>query len=1248
MNKNRLTPITLLTTASALLAGWSANTIGAPGTITQSPLYLSSGVQPNIFFMADDSGSMDWEVLTRANEGTFYSNQPDGTNRGGPTNAIQERVRNHSGSGSCTSGNTWQRAYLYGVDFKSNNFDSYDHVGGSNNSNRNDCKTADDKAWRFRNSDFNALYFNPHRHYVPWCGKDEDGNDFSDMPVTHALDDPYHPHGAWANLLRHNSNRNHEHRRDRHTSDTNGDGRPDGFWFFTWSDDGDGLFENGEQTGYRIADVTAADIAANDWRNPDGTLKTVAQLQQDFANWFSYYRKREYILKAALSHIACESNARMGFSTLHNRNRVGTPIDDMSDNSKKDRLLDNLFHIDSNSNTPLRQSLKAVGRYFENGVPGHNRLFSSAAQSPIESKAAGGECQQNFAILMSDGYWNGGNPHVGNTDSDGPGPYDGGSYADGVGNTLADVAMHYYERDLRPGYNDLVPVIPGLDDNTMQHLVTYTVAFGLSGTITADPPDKTTAFNWPNPITNGGLVRVDDMRHAAWNGRGKFLSANDPATLIAALNAAVRDISVRSGSAAAVSFNSTSLQTDTLVYQARFDSTDWRGDLWAWDISSAGIGAKRWEAAALLEGRDLSSSPRNIITFDGSGGINFKSSNWNALTTAQKADLCAIGRDWTALPSTPPQRLPGWSTGCYLDASGNIVGDTTLAKSLIDYFDGDHGKEGTQPEEFRPRIGYRLGDIIHSGPLYVGKPGARYPDSISPTSKPYSAFVAAKANRPGMVYVGSNDGMLHAFDSSENLGSGNELNPGQEVFAYIPRLLFTDKERAGLHYLAEQQSPNTYQHRYYVDLSANAADIFINGDWHTYLLGGLRAGGKGIFALDITDPMDSSAHINRPKWEFTHNELGYSFSEVRIAKMNNGRWAAILGNGYNSDPLGSGTAQLFIIDMEDGSIIRRVDTGAGSMANGDCGDTASDCNGLSTPAIADLNGDGTIDRIWAGDLQGNLWAFDVSDSDKTKWASAYGAAPLFQACSGSPCTASNRQPITSRPAIARHGTQKGQATAPNIMVFFGTGQYIAQGDNTTTGTQSFYGVWDVDTRNTPPHTVASPPLTRNKLVRQDISLHTTTVGGVPVKVRSITNHPVDYSGATPAKFGWYMDLPDSKERTVVTPHTLGKIVFFNTLIPTTDACGGGSGWLMSVKQSNGGEPDESVIDVDGNGTVADPADIVAGHAVVGVKVNGMPTESRFISNTRVTATSRGNIKFERIRPLPASPPSRMSWTDLID
>jgi len=1224
MNNSRFFPSTLLAMAGTMLIGWSVNALSAPGNITQSPLYLSSGVQPNIFFMVDDSGSMDWEIMVPGNGGRFASNQPDGTNI--PGNPIQQRVATHSGSGDCATGG-YSGTYIYGVEFGSNTYSD-----GSS-----DCRTADDQAWRFRNSDFNPLYFDPNRHYVPWCGKDENGNTFSDMPINHALANPYDADGEWIDLTLHNSNWLGGHSRDASTGL--------GFWFYTWSDDGDGLFENGEETGYRIATVTAADIASNNWRNPDGTLKTVTQLQQDFANWFSYYRSREFVMKAALSPIVCETTARVGLSSLHNHNNIGTPVADMTDASKKETLLEQITRIHSSSGTPLRRSLENVGKYFENGVGSSNDLFDNNADSPIVDQGSGGECQQNFAILMSDGFWNGGDPSVGNTDTDGPGPYDGGSYADGASDTLADVAMHYYERDLRPSYSDLVPVIPGMDDNNMQHLVTYTVAFGLSGSVASDPPDKTSPFTWPTPVANN-LSTVDDMRHAAWNGRGKFLSAHDPATLIAALNAAVRDISVRSGSAAAVSFNSTSLQTDTLVYQARFDSTDWRGDLWAWDISAAGIGAKRWEAAALLESRDLSGSPRNIITFDGSGGVNFKSSNWNALTTAQKADLCAIGRDWTALPSIPPQRLPGWNTGCYLDAGGNIVGDTTLAKALMDYFNGDHTKEGTHPEEFRPRNGYRLGDIVHSGPLFVGKPGARYPDNIENVA--YSSFVSAKANRPGMVYVGSNDGMLHAFDSSENLGSGNELSPGKEIFAYIPSMLFSDKEQAGLHYLAENQSPNIYQHRYYVDLSANAADVFINGSWRTYLLGGLRAGGKGIFALDITDPMDSTAHVNRPKWEFTHNDLGYTFSEVRIGKMNNGRWAAIFGNGYNSDPLGSGTAQLFIVDMENGAIIRRIDTGAGSIANGSCGDSSSNCNGLSSPAIADLNGDGTIDRIWAGDLHGNMWAFDVSGTNKTNWSSAYGAAPLFRACSGSPCTTSNRQPITSRPAIARHGSQKGQATAPNIMVFFGTGQYIAQGDNTTTGIQSFYGVWDVDMHNTTPRTISTPPLTRSNLAQQTISLHTTTIGGKPVKVRSISNNPVDYTGTAPAQFGWFMDLPDSKERVVVTPHTLGKIVFFNTLIPTTDACGGGSGWLMSVKQINGGEPDESVIDVDGNGVVADPADIVGGHVVVGVKVDGMPTESRFISNTRVTATSRGNIKFENIRPLPASPPSRMSWTDLLD
>ena len=284
---------------------------------------------------------------------------------------------------------------------------------------------------------------------------------------------------------------------------------------------------------------------------------TAAQ-KTNYANWYSYYRKREYIAKRALSQIIKDSSARIGLGSLHNHNSIRTPVKDIDDittpvdttaKTNKNNLLGNLFNIRSSNGTPLRLGLENVGEYFSGNLSG------TWGASPILSSAQGGQCQKNFAIVMSDGFWNGNSPSVGNTDTDGDGPWDGDFYEDNWQNTLADVAMKYYETDLSGLEDKVVPA--GVDENKAQHLVTYTVAFGVNGTLTANPPNRTDAFDWPKPSANSATT-IDDMRHAAWNGRGKFLSAGDPQALISSLNRAIKDIDSLAGTSAAAALNSTS------------------------------------------------------------------------------------------------------------------------------------------------------------------------------------------------------------------------------------------------------------------------------------------------------------------------------------------------------------------------------------------------------------------------------------------------------------------------------------------------------------------------------------------------------------------------------------------------------------------------------------------------------------------------------------------------------------------
>ena len=284
---------------------------------------------------------------------------------------------------------------------------------------------------------------------------------------------------------------------------------PDGFRYYTWTDlDGDGLFDNGEETAHFIKDKDAA-------------------TKQNFANWFSYYRARHLVAKAAYGQvIANATGVRMGLATLHNNNSVNTAISSMNADpttGNKRTLMNALYSIQPGDDTPLRHGLRNAGLYFECQS---NTFFSSC---PVLSAADGGACQQNFAVVMTDGYYNDSLSGVGNVDGPGSGntAWDGGAYADSYSNTLADVAMRFYERDLHPSLNNNVPITPGVDDANHQHMVTYTVAFGVNGQLSSSPSNPSTAFSWPDP-TASSAAKIDDLRHAAYNGRGEFLNASNP------------------------------------------------------------------------------------------------------------------------------------------------------------------------------------------------------------------------------------------------------------------------------------------------------------------------------------------------------------------------------------------------------------------------------------------------------------------------------------------------------------------------------------------------------------------------------------------------------------------------------------------------------------------------------------------------------------------------------------------------
>lgn len=1185
----------------ALLLWLAQPSLAGPLSLSPSPLFLGTSVEPNVFFLSDDSGSMDWDIMTLGNEGRIDLVGADQTT-----------------------------TYSYAFPGADNNYGSTSSIGRILPSEEAVLATANMPAdaygvWRGRFSGYNVMYYNPEVTYNPWLGVDSSGTPLTNISPAAAPLDPFNTSSATVDLTA-----NIGWTADNVPQTTTGtvDIAVTNYYparYYTWTDSNSNGMVDAADAHTRI-EIQAANAPfvhtsgdRSDCVNPFAC--SYAEEIQNFANWFSYYRRREATAKNAIGNvIGGANNARMGYATLHNNSGVNniqiTSMNADPATGNKRALIDGLYSTQSNNGTPLRQNLRDVGRYYE--CAAGNLFGVSGAGCPILNAASGGSCQQNFTVLMTDGFYNGGSPSLGNQDGDANTAFDGPPYADAITDTLADVAMHFYERDLNATLANQVPVTAGVDNATHQHMVTYTVAFGVTGEL--DPfGDKTPAdatdtdpndpsFNWTDPFSGStaqqNARRIDDLWHAAYNGRGLFLGAQNPNDLDASLSNAIANITDRTGSAAAVALNSASLSTDTQIFQARFNSGEWSGQLRAIPINPDGsLGTILWDAGELLKtqaGLGGWNTNRSITTWDGVSGVPFR---WANLTGSQQ----------TALNTNAAATVDGFGP------------------QRLDFLRGDTSNESAAPYNFRVRKNdAKLGDIINSAPAFVGAPPFLYGDTIE--SVPYSLFRINQDTRTPMVYVGANDGMLHGFDA----------DTGEEKIAFVPSRFYSNLSAL---------TDSGYLHQYFVDGSPTAGDAFYSGAWHTVLVGTLRAGGQGIFALDITDPsaFDEANAGNIVMWEFTDAndaDLGYTFSEATIAKMQNGQWAAIFGNGYNntqSDGNQStlGEAVLYIIDIETGALIKKINTEHG-MAQSLDGTTP---NGLASPAAVDVDGDFITDLIYAGDLQGNMWKFDVQDVNPVNWDVAAAAGPTPQPLFTAKDASNVPQPITVRPQVSHHPDGEN-----GFMVFFGTGQYMEVGDNASTPPQQvqrFYGIWDEKGTDTGNHTtVANSTL-------QIQTIGTDTFGGQTV--RTVSDNPIDVWGSAAGEFmGWQVDLPLTAEKVVANPLLRTGRVIFTTLVPSDLPCDvGGTSWLMELDFQNGGPPDFPVFDLNDDGTFNDN-DNANGQVVIGIDpglgimpqpvILDDPAKGREL---KIATGTGGDVKGIANNPGPLDPASgRRSWRQL--
>ncbi|MGZ8218533.1 pilus assembly protein [Methylomagnum sp.] len=879
------------------------------------------------------------------------------------------------------------------------------------------------------------------------------------------------------------------------------------------------------------------------------------------------------------------ASLRLGLTTYNaaDGGKLLTQIDDLTP-SQATSIKSQINALTASSNTPLAETLSDIGRYFSMGYTGNLTLHPGTASQATATVAStfnnhcitsGGSqncnltppiqswCQKSFVVLLSDGLPSSDrnlSTPLRDYDSDCDAAhsclannYDmkcGFAYPGGNGTCspsksvpnagsessdyLDDVAQALHEIDLRP---DLTK-----PSNTYKNNLTiYTVGF-------ADP-----AIDPSQPGVNTLLADT------AAQGGGEFYYASSGTALGNALKSTVSAISGEVGSSASVATNSSRVEEGSTIYQAMFDSTDWIGSFLAYGINTDGSinPTPLWNAAEKIPSPYTS---RTILTYNPSShtGTTFACANLTSGTGSQR-ELLGIA------DCNDSNDLGVWRLNY-------LRGDSTHEKPNSLRHDTENETRSSDPNVavFRNRTHlnvlnndatgddpWLLGDIVNSNPVFVGTPDYGYKDLTGTEGTSYASFRegGSYTGRTKMIYVGANDGMLHGFNAH---GTGTDA--GVEKVAFVPNAVYGN--------FTSLSDPNfLFNHRYFVDGSPRAGDAYFGGAWHTVLVGTTGAGGHGVFALDATNP-DAGFSASDVLWEFSdtdapvaanlttdssslrgfQNNLGYTMTQASIVRMKDGSWAAVLGNGYGSV---NNKAVLYIVNAQNGNIIRALSTETGS---------STEPNGLSTPIAVDVDSDRVVDYIYAGDLQGNLWKFDVSSTSASSWNVAYSGTPLFVACdrSETSCATAHRQPITSKPQV-------GAGSSGGYMVYFGTGKYFESMDNDVSApqTQTFYGVWD-----------------NGATVQSRADLQEQTIVSEADGLRLSSENPVDY----PTKKGWFMDLrkPGTPltyqgERVISFPQLRGTRVIFTTLIPLPtsegqDQCttvSDGTGWLMELTALTG-------------------------------------------------------------------------------
>jgi type IV pilus assembly protein PilY1 len=897
-----------------------------------------------------------------------------------------------------------------------------------------------------------------------------------------------------------------------------------------------------------------------------GSSCTYDEEMTNFANWYAYYKTRNQMMKSAIG---------LAFKTLTGRYRVGLATLSEAAASKPMTQLPAefagtprsdwytaLYAMDGDGITPTRKAMHAIGEMFANKGKYEFEGDARVVQYP---------CQQNFMIITTDGYWNGGNvPEVASSDE----KEDAARFCtakDGCVDkrkqdmsSLADIALYWYNGgsdvstvslrpDLEPNMAEQgqVPARPG--ENTHLHVNTYTLGLGVDGMMTYEkdydtapkaggdfsnvingvtkgcPWNNNAEYVWPDPQvgksdTSTVQARVDDLWHAAVNGRGRYFAASDPEDVVTGLSKALTAMEVRTGAAAAAATSTPNIsQADNDLFADTFTTVQWWGELASKKVSIVDGKVSTdstWTTTDTLGKRVQDNADSRKIYMAGEGGLGLLrdfvySDSWEVLLRGWFSNLCMTQMS-QCLNLTDAEKqvvnngatIVNWLRGQQAYANDRVLRAYTKTK---------------QPPYKEAGVPIILGDIVSSKPTFVREPRKAY------SFGSYNSFKVAQAGRSPTIYVAANDGMLHAFD-------GNGTTGGAERWAYVPRI--TMKK------LARQASLNyATNHQFTADGSPETADVQIDGAWRTVLVAGLNGGGRGYYALDVTNPAAPVA-----LWELcadpaicTRNDpdLGLTFGNPQFGMWND-KWVVFLTSGYNNVPgtdgvnLGDGIGYLYIVDVATGEVLSKTATGAGSLTtpSGFAKITAISPNPFADPVIT---------YVYGGDNEGHMWRFDLTEKGKVK------KSMMGDAGSTQPIT--TRPEVTSCKSTVTDAAGNSSVTAKTVVVY-GTGRMLHLDDLTMTAKQSVYVL-----RDSPDE--ALPWREAPNMEKQTLSV--ISPANAPV-VYSISGADVDFA----TKSGWYVDFDmNTGERVTLDPKTAsGTLVVVTNVPKKSDDCNVGGKALL--------------------------------------------------------------------------------------